>query len=468
MDALDKDQYKLRAIIKKNMIPLTIMLSFGFLFNACTEMQNPVSESTVTESFSLPAASTIGVNEDPVTIQDFTIEFKGNSYDEVANTSTFSYELTRNSEASGFNYLFFETPTCANYVSSSPSATQTVVEDTQGIKWTSSIGKGQSQDISVTYSGNQPTGMVDAIIQGTGSGDIETEPIPGPCKGIYTISGFIYVDENGNGTKDAGEGGIGNVLVHLLDDNSSEFTDPDTSSSNGSYAFNVFTGSTSTDFNIDVSYDLLSDDFSENFSPTTDLPLTVTVNNADVSNQNVGFKPETEKIIQKFEAGDEIVLKTEKPKFWADEYKFSEKGKKTVFSTDELLEFLDAIDNLEDLAYSFQFGTNDSDRISNAEKILSVRGNSTDLEILLSEFLAALLNVVSGHGAFDENGNVLEDFNTLILKIGAAAAVTESGNNNSLMMNSTTLETTTFTGTAYSTSGDLLTSFNGGGGGVGN
>jgi len=476
MNTIDQGTYKPLGIIKKNLIPLTILLSFGLILSACNEKHNPVSNMSITDQIIMSESANTGVNTDPVDILGFEIKFNEREYDPDNDQTTFKYRVTRDN-ASGFNYLFFETPSCAveDLLGYTPTnGDETVIGDgTTGIKWNSSIGQGSSRDYSVTYSGNQPLGMVNATIQGTGSVGAVTKEIPGPCKGIHTISGYVYVDENGNGEKNDGEGGIGNVIVHLLDDDLNVFTDSVSTSSNGFYEFNVFTGSTSTVLNIDIrteSNKLLFD----NFSPTTTLPLEVEVDNANVPKQNVGFKPETGRIIERFENPDDeggIKLRTEKPKFWADEFKFSTRGRQTVFEKDELLEFLkfELINELE-LTYTFNFKDHpDDDDIKKAKQILTLRGNSTEFQQLRAELLAAMLNVESKNGAVDDDGNPLKDFNSLILKVGAAAAVAQSSNGSSLMMNSTTHETTTFTITSQSlSSGNLLRSFNGGGGGVGN
>lgn len=467
MDALNQVQFNFRGIFKRNIVPLSILFSFGFLFYACNEYQNPVSEVSIPESHVSPSASVTGVNEsEPVQILNFEIIFNGNSYDPVANTSTFSYTVSRDDDATGFNYLSFETPDCAELVEYSPLESSTVSDGS--IQWTNSIGSNNSRDYSFTYSGNQPTGMVDATIQASGSGDIDTKEIPGACKGIYTISGIIYVDENGNQVKDAGEDGIENVSVHLVGENS-ELAENKTSA-NGSYSFSVFSGSSSKDFTVELrpeSNPLLF----ENFSPTTTPPeINVTVNNGDETGKYLGFKAETQKIISDFEQ-EIIKLRTEEPGFWADELKFSDKGKQTLFTKTELSGFLVEIENLG-LTYSFQFG---EDKISSAQEILTVRNKSTEYEILLAELLAAKLNVVSGNGAVDENGEPIDEFNTLILKTGSAAAVSSNPNlSNSLIMNSTTYETTSYSATSSSTfvasdSSLLLSSFNrsGSGGTVG-
>jgi hypothetical protein len=125
------------------------------------------------------------------------------------------------------------------------------------------------------------------------------------------------------------------------------------------------------------------------------------------------------------------------------------------------------IENLG-LSYSFQFGT---DKVTSAQEILTIRNKSTEYEILLAELLAAKLNVVSGNGAVNENGEPIDEFNTLILKTGSAAAVSSNPNlSNSLLMNSSTTEAASITSLSLgSDSSLLLSSFNrsGGGGTVG-
>jgi len=444
--------------------PLTIILSFGLILYACSETQNPVSESTLTQSFSSPAALTVGVNEDPVTIQDFTIKFNGNSYDEEADKSTFSYTVTRNSNASGFNYMTFEIPECAadDLAGYSPSTSNVTVDE---IRWTSTVGSGSSRIHTVTYNGKKATGMIDATIQGSGSGDIETKPIPGPCKGVYTISGFIYVDENGNEIKDAGEGGIGNVTVHIAKSDNTLANKK--TSANGSFSFDVYTGDIKTDFSLEVRQSSNSFLF-DNFSPTTDQSLlNVTISNEDKSDKNLGFQAQTGKIIQEFDDGI-IKLQTEKPKFWADEFKFADKGRRTVFNKDDLTGFLQKIDDVYRDLYDFEFGSVNNDRLKKAQDILTVRGNSTEIEQFRAELLAAMLNVASGNGAVDDSGNPLVEFNDLIIKTGIAALISlENEASSAQIMNSTTYETTTFEVTASLSSGDLITSFNGGGGSIG-
>jgi hypothetical protein len=481
MNALNQVLPKFRG----KLIPFSIMLSFGFILYACSETQNPVSESTFTESLSIPEASAIGINDtEPVTIKDFTISFNGNSYDPEANTSTFSYTVTRNSDATGFNYLAFEIPDCAadDFAGYTPLESSSVTNSE--IRWTSSIGSGNSRIHTVTYNGKKTTGMINATIQGSGSGDVDTKVIPGPCKGIYSISGFVYVDENGDEARSVGEAGIGNVTIYVTDSENSNSGSVITSS-NGSYIFNVYTGGDERTFKLEIPAATPENvtDINELLSATYLTSegaegLTTVLISENISGKNFGFAPDTQGIVEKFENPDvvgAILLNTRPPEYWENEFFFSTRGKKTDFTKDELLGFLTEIEKL-DLTFNFNFG---SDKLKAATDILSVKlkgGNqSTALEILKSELLAAKVNVVSGNGAVDGPDFNADEFNLLILKTGAAAVVkAEPSLNTSLLMSNTTYQTMSVTTTSsleVDGTSTLLTSFNRsgtGGGGVGN
>jgi len=474
MNTIEPLKTRPRSLSSKVTFSLAATVCCMLLFFGCNEMQNPVSEGSLYETSSIPVASVTGVSEEPVTIDDFTITFQGSNYDEILNKTDFSYTVARGSDGSGFNYMIFEVPACAELQGYTPSEGSSLNADGD-IQWTSSIGANKDETYTISYSGEVLTGMVDATIQPTGSDAVETRLIPGPCKGIYSISGTVYVDENGDGIKDPGEGGIDNVEIDFTGTSpvsSNPITGSVLTSLDGSYTFNVYTGDSAVDFSIDI--DPAKNPFifglegeGPNYTATTTLPLGVTVDGADVTTENVGFKPETVTLIEKFNNGfenDLIELKTNTYPFWAEQFKFSTKGKGATVSKEQLIGYLEAIDNL-DLTYKFDFGATESERLATAESILTIKKKSTDVEILLAEFLAAMLNVVSGNGVFFD-GATFDEFNTLILKTGAAAAVVATQSTSSpLMLNSTTFETTTFTGTSsFTSSGSLLSSFNGGGG----
>lgn len=470
--------------IRLSLIPFTFALAFALILTSCTET-NPVSQLDLSKSISDPEVLTTGVDTEPVIIQDFEIAFNGNSYDSVNDKSTFSYTVTRTSSASGFNYMEFEIPTCAagNFVGFTPAGSR-INENT--IRWTSSIGSGTSRTHTVTYSGKIATGMTNATIQGSGTGTDVTKPIPGPCKGIYSISGFVYVDEDGDQTRSAGEAGIGNVTIYVSD-NEGNSTGSVVTAPNGSYTFDVFTGDNEKTFTLEVPFET-----PENTSDINELlastyltsegagGLEVSVKNANVSGKNFGFTPDTQGIIDKFENPDSvgaILLNTKEPDYWINELFFSTRGKKTDFTQTQLLQILTEIEQL-DLTFTFNFGSN---KISEAIDLLTIKLNgrnpSSPLDILKSELLAAKLNVVSGNGAVGSPDFDADEFNLLILKTGAAAAAAATGGTelngllkNSYIFESTATNSASLLDTEESTS-TLLTSFNRsgtGGGGIGN
>ncbi|MFU8861985.1 MAG: SdrD B-like domain-containing protein [Cyclonatronaceae bacterium] len=463
-----------------NRLPVKYIITsvlLGLFIYSCNDVQSPLNEPLTADISAFQEASVLGVNEsDPVEIQNFTITFNGKEFDQEANTTTFSYTVSRGGDASGFNFMLFEVPSCADLSGYTPLNGSSLTDE--GIMWTSSIGANSSRDYSITYAGEVVTGMTDVTIQSSGTNTTSTKAVAGPCKGTYSISGFVYVDENGNSTRNSGEGGIGNVTVSLFDGDDQQLGSAKTLG-DGSYSFTVFAGNNDRNFSLSVPTETPGDmtDFNEVlFNTYTSLQgangTSVVVSGSDVSGVNFGFEPDTQGIIEKFENPDAeggIALLTEDPEFWRDELFFSTRGRKTVYSQQELLAFLIEIENL-DLTFVFDFGT---DKITAAIDILATNRKSTELDILLSELLSAKLNVVSGGGAQGGPDFNADEFNLLILKTGAAAALAGS-DNNTIQLSTQNLSISSPL-EASSTSSDsgtltLLSSFNRsgtGGGGIG-
>ncbi|NGP75329.1 hypothetical protein G3570_01700 [Balneolaceae bacterium YR4-1] len=403
-------------------------------------------------------------NTDPVPLNNYLVTFNGKHYDQEKNQSTFTYTVSGTGVEPALNYFFIESPSCAGSpVAYSPI--QSAKVNPEGITWEASISSTESRVYSITYSGDLPIGAVTAKSEsGNEPGSAE---IPGPCKGIYTISGTVFVDGNGNGSKNTSESGIQNVTVHLLTGDGMEFTR--TTTSTGTYSFMVFTGSNSVDFGIEVRSETTENtsDFNERlfdgYSATTSISKTVTVNNADETGTDFGFSPQTEKLILQFEEGT-ILLDTEEPKFWIQQLRFAQKNNLNAdISATDLLGYLEVIEQLY-LTDPFQFGDN---KIDAALNILT-GPNKTELESLLVQLLAAELNVVSGRGS----GNL--DFDLALIAYGESAADELKNGTASLNIQSSTsssaTDITTAVRTSISDAESLLTSFNssGGGGGVGN
>lgn len=443
-----------------------ILLVASFLAYACSDLNNTISDtsdSKVSPSLSENSYDLAFNNDlsDPVRVNNYDVTFNGKSYNQNTDRSTFSYTVSGTGEEPALNNFFIETPDCAGTpVAYSPTQSAKVSED--GIKWESSISASGSQDYSITYLGDLPVGRVDARIESGSTTD--TKEIPGPCKGIYTISGNVFVDGNGNQQKEGSESGIQNVTVHLVN-NEDGLDISQTTTATGSYIFTVFTGSEAVAFNVEVRN--ATDDATdfnellfESYTATTNpAEKTVTVTGADVTGTDFGFTPQTQKLIQQFEDGS-IELKTEEPKFWIKQLRFAQKNNSNAeIPADVMYGYLEEIEELL-LAEPFQFSGN---KFDDALDILT-RPIKTDLESLLVQLLTAELNVVSGRGS-----NSL-DFDLALLAFGESAASNEAATG-TLSTQDDSISTTEVSTTSTSTDDaeTLLTSFNasGGGGGVG-
>lgn len=445
-----------------------------FIYISCSDLHNqdsgqPNAGSLSSELESLTQQEFSNFIENSVSLNNYLVVFNGKSYDESTDRSTFSYTVSGTGVEPALNYLFIETPACAGApVTYAPSQSAKVSSD--GITWEASISTTGSRDYSITYSGDLPIGGVEAKSE---SGNTEdTATIPGPCKGIHTISGSVFVDADQNQERNLTESGIQNVTVRLSDGNDyllQKTTDT------GSFIFSVFTGNSSANFTVEVlesSQD--ATDFNETLFDTYLLTLapptiTVTVNQVDITGTDFGFTPQTQKLIAQFEDGT-IFLDTEDPKYWIQQLRYASKGNKNAdFTATQFIDFLTIIeDNFQDNSFNFSFG---EDKIKAALDILS-RPIKTEFESLLVQLLAAELNVVSGGGSDSE------DFNRALLAFGEAAAANALENLGTFEVSSLDTVTSIMTQTNVTTSStstvsdanQLLTSFNfsGGGGGVGN
>lgn len=453
---------------------LFVLLITAFINFSCSDLHTQVSENSNTDFLSteteLSDQPTIGsFLEDSVPLNNYLVAFNGKFYNEETNQSTFSYTVSGTGVEPALNNLFIETPSCAGTpVAYSPTQSAKITQE--GIIWESSISTTGSQDYSITYSGDLAIGGVE--IKSESGNTSGTATVPGPCKGIYTISGSVFVDADQNQERNLTESGIQNVTVRLSDGN--DYLLQKTTNT-GSFIFSVFTGNSSANFTVEVlesSQD--ATDFNETLFDTYLLTLapptiTVTVNQVDITGTDFGFTPQTQKLIAQFEDGT-IFLDTEEPKYWIQQLRYASKGNKNAdFTATQFIDFLTIIeDNFQDNSFNFSFG---EDKIKAALDILS-RPIKTEFESLLVQLLAAELNVVSGGGSDSE------DFNRALLAFGEAAAAnaledlgtSEVSSLDTVTSIMTQTNVTTSSTSTLSDADQLLTSFNfsGGGGGVGN
>lgn len=246
------------------------------------------------------------------------------------------------------------------------------------------------------------------------------------CEGYVSISGTLFVDGNGNATKNVSESGVRNVTVTLTDENGDmHFTQTE---EDGFYSFVVFTGDEPTTFSVEVQQETENaEDFNEGLFDTHD-PTTstivesITVDVENRENVNFGFEPQVAELIVKLNDGI-IETNTEPRIFWVKQLLFglvSEIGLNSGVLSEEiasevpLSELLVHLNEIENILQEnpFQFGES---KVYSA--LLTILRRNTELESLLSELLTAELNVVSGRGS----GSL--DFDLALLAFGETAAI---------------------------------------------
>ncbi|CAN5254834.1 hypothetical protein BH23BAC3_BH23BAC3_12690 [soil metagenome] len=484
MNALDKDPYQLRAIIKKNLMPFTIILSLGFIFYACNDSQNPVADAGDATIYSHQSQLLNKINE-PVTIADYIVTFS-RTYDQNEDQTTFSYNVNNaNNVRPVANDFSLKLLDCQNVpVEITPDDEVNFTGEL--IIWNQAISASVNErDYSITYSGELSIGEAEATIKRGGFG--ETKTLPGPSCNTeietYTISGYVYVDANENEIKNNNESGIGNVTVEVLDGNGIDVIYSQRTSNDGSYEFTVIGDNNYTvkvpDNTVDES------DFNEQlfalFNATTDTSISLTVTE-DKPDQNFGFLPDIDVITSKFSSG-EIELDTKNFQYWRKQLLLAINSERTPGrgnrvqdipamdeSTTDLLEYLEEIEENFLLPNIFNFGPNiDSKRLQAAYNILQPPARTIEQELCV-ELLTAELNIVSGRGSGTQELDLaIAAFGEFFAADGHCISSTNTSNGNMLMSNSVT-ETIPFTMTSSATTSSgttLLRSFNGGGGGVG-
>lgn len=345
-----------------------------------------------------------------VVINTYEVIFTGR---EVKNTkgtetTTFSYLVKGTGETPQLDSFFLEVPGCANLFSWTPSQASGLVGN--DIKWNNSVSKDGSQAYSVTYTGNVPLGIIDATV--TRGSNIATGTIVGPCKGVYNLSGSIFIDANSDGTKQSSESGISAISINLKK-GSNDLLGTVSTSEDGSYSFMVLSGN----YKINVDGDLFND---SNYTAVGETSMDIQNVHSDRTGLNFGYLLNSSKMASDFEDGV-IKLNTEPTKFWVQQIRNAGK-KNAVYSRNEIRGFLGAIEGLL-LTEPFQFGTN---KEAEAIEILT-RPIRTDYDEFLQQLLTAELNVVSRRGALTASGDLNNGFNRALLIYAEAVACRESG-----------------------------------------
>lgn len=385
------------------------------------------------------------------TINTYTLEFLGRTVTGTgeSTSTTFTYLVTGGGATPQLDSFTLELPSCAgSIIKQSPNRAFSLYAD--AIKWNNSVSKDGSQEYSITFKGNVPLGVINATA--TRGSVTENKEILGPCKGIYTLEGSIFIDSNGDEIKQASESGISSFPINLFNDYYDENKVPIgtvNTSTNGSYSFKVLKGN----YGIAVNGDLLND---RNYTAVGNSFFNLENVQANASGYNFGYLVNTSKIISDLD--DRIIrVNTEPTRFWVQQIRNA--GKKgSLYSKAEIRNLLIEVEGML-LAEPFQFGL---DKEAGALAILS-RPIRTELDEFLQQLLTAELNIASDRGAFDPATNTLNSgFNSALLIYSEAVACSELG--------SCPAETVSTTSRAAeikavrSTDTKMLLSFNGSGG----
>lgn len=411
--------------MKRHHYFFTSVALFALIFSGCEKDEEPfnetnsnLKESVIEENYS--GTKLQEEKEKPYfftefeknNINDYYVTFTGREIKVTNNitTTTFNYTVSGTNKTPQLDSFYLEIPGCAgDLLSWTPQQSSRL--EIGKIIWNSSVSKDGSQDYSITFKGEVPLGIINATV--TRGSDVETDKVIGPCQGVYSISGYVYVDANKDGVKDASESGIPSIPVVLFNSDGDSLTTTSTNEK-GLYSFMVL----EERYTIAIGEDLLND---ENYTAVGSNSVDLEKVTEDLTGINFGYNVNTSKITKDLE--DKIIpVNTEPIKFWVTAFRNIDK-RKEVYSREIMMGFLSEIEGLY-LPEPFQFG---EDKIAAAEKILN-NPMRTDLDVFLAQLLVAQLNVVSGRGALKSDGELNTVFNDALLIYGEAVACRESGN----------------------------------------
>lgn len=453
--------------MKLNLYRVVGLFLLGVMFYGCEPTEEPLVENEVNAVITVDdqTTGTIQVQEYPQYLLDQLAAYnyaKLNTYElkflerkingsPGSETTTFRYLVSGTGKLPQLDSFTLTLPLCAGKpVSWTPARAATVSEGS--IKWNFSVSTNGSQEYSITFPGKVPLGLISSTV--TRGSNVDSYDILGPCGGVYYIAGSVFIDADNPGVKDPSELGLGNIEVILKNEKGEVLHNKFTSNSNegnvrdGYYSFPVLKGT----YSVSVANNLLDD---KNYSPTTLTSLSFLNLSQDSFGNNFGFTIQTQNLADDFEAG-KYNLNTEPTRFWIQEIKNAGKGNAQydVKAINKILADVEALllDN------PFQLGT---DKRAGALEILT-RPIKSDRDEYLQQLLTAELNVVTGRGARDANGNLNNAFNRGMLIYAEAVGCRELGS----CPASDTSATATKTQTKAVSSGDkrMLLSFNGSGG----
>jgi hypothetical protein len=364
------------------------LVSLGVLLSNCTTREDPASVSPTHQDKSRAIAPA-----SQVLLGNFDVQFIDRVF--VDNQTTFSYLVSGTGSGPSLNHFTLEIPSCLPPLASY-SPTNGVVIGTDpttgitGIRWDSSLLPDESRIYSITFPGDVPKGRVDAAIKA--GDDPVIGVVPGPCCAGFVISGTVYVDADSSGSRDVGESGIADVTITLVDPDASEKTT--TTDSLGAFSFRRCDGDYTIRIDLATPEDDFNDDLGEDFDPTGPNSLIVTVG-PDSPNNDFGFKPRTEEIIQDLEVG---ALQTDGQdvKFWTKQVRWALHG--GIGNPDFGLSAMDSfVTAIQQLAIPSPYQFTPGNEYREALEILTTRSKDP-VDLLLQQLLATEFNHVAGKG----------------------------------------------------------------------
>lgn len=344
--------------------------------------------------------------EKPIADVGWSVVYMGSEYDGSSDTTTFTYRLTAedwekdlshwvlaiDSEevplASGTNTSFGLDPTTGVY----------------GVKWDSGQNSGTTMDYTITVKGNVGEAETEYSVKGGTYFAIGGTMGPGETTvstNVYSISGFAYVDANGNGLFDPDEPALSNVSVSLYDDTNNLIVTVLTDA-NGYY---IFTELQEGDYSVNIASSGTTEDFNEillaYFGRVDASAIGVSLFGGDSMGNNFGFALSITAILDDFNSADPdndgfTFSGTGKTiGYWKHQHNVAIRGKgRAHVDATTLLSYLGTVEGLF-LSDPFQF--EDGNEFVSAVAILKST-SSNEVDLLLKQLLGTELNHVAGRG----------------------------------------------------------------------
>lgn len=389
-----------------------------------------------------------------------TIRFTGrsvskNTEGEVIRT-TFSYSITNDGTTSQTNNFFLETPSCAGSLHSF-NPTQSASVNSEGISWSNAIPNEGTRNYSYTFSGDVPLGIITTSL--TRSSSTITRKVIGPCAGVYTLSGSVFIDANEDGVKQATETGIANVVITINDAESPEISWTTTTSIFGNYSFRVLSGT----------YTVSSPEqlFGGTYTASTENSIEVEVPEKDVENLHFGYLLNSDKALKDLTEGDLAnSLNTQPTRYWVQQVRHAGRNN-SILTMDKLNTLLTNIQNyLPPDPYGLSGSTNKQ------RTALNILTNPirTELDAFLQQLLTAELNIEFGLGTgntdYDEALRIYS--RSLVACVNDPSCIIETSplamQANSVILGASESVSGTLSNTSLSGSTLVLSAFNGTGG----